>query len=842
MECALCGLPVGRSAATHVLDGRTLCFCCPGCQQVFLILFNSPDGVPMDFRETELYKACVESGIIPREEEGISSLEVPADSRIQEPSPPPLSLTMKVEGMWCPACSWLIEEVLHKTGGILESQVFFLSDLAHVKYYPHLLTPQEILDRISRLGYRPSLLQDASKGSQEKKDLLLRLGTSSILTANIMMISYALYYGFFQELSRAAVAYLSLPLLGMATPVIFYGGWPILRRGFQGIRYGHTCMETLISIGVLSAYLYSIFQIFRGSLHLYFDTASMLITLVLVGKYIETHAREKVSRGITDLYQLANQKVRLFTPTPIFPHQGGGRLAEGALPYGVSSATPRDERKGGKECWIPAKNVRPGDQFSVFAGERIPLDAQIISGQGNIDESVLTGESRPIRKRPGEEVGGGVLLLDGELILRATRVGGEGSLGQMITLTEEALSKKNPAELLADQITRWFVPLILIVATLTSFYVWSINFSIDEALLRSLTVLVISCPCALGIATPLVKVAAMGLGRSRGILIRDPAALERVKDLDALVFDKTGTLTEGNFSLQEIITEGVTEQEALSQVASVETYSDHFLAKEILREARRKSAKMEEAAAFEEVEGMGVKGLVGAREVFVGNRQFMAKFLIDLSSSLEKRASPLESRGKTVVFFGWDHRVRGFLVFGDSIRPGVAELVQKLQTRKIMTWVVSGDARETTRAVAEELAIEHFRGQTLPHDKVKLIERLQKDGHRVGMVGDGINDAAALARADVGFALGTRMNIIREVSDFVLLADDPTRVLEILDLSALTVKTIRQNLFFAFVYNGLAIPLAVVGFINPLIAVVAMFASSLTVIGNALKISRKKTL
>jgi len=232
---------------------------------------------------------------------------------------------MKVEGMWCPACSWLIEEVLHKTGGILESQVFFLSDLAHVKYYPHLLTPQEILDRISRLGYRPSLLQDASKGSQEKKDLLLRLGTSSILTANIMMISYALYYGFFQELSRAAVAYLSLPLLGMATPVIFYGGWPILRRGFQGIRYGHTCMETLISIGVLSAYLYSIFQIFRGSLHLYFDTASMLITLVLVGKYIETHAREKVSRGITDLYQLANQKVRLFTPTPIYPHQGGGR-------------------------------------------------------------------------------------------------------------------------------------------------------------------------------------------------------------------------------------------------------------------------------------------------------------------------------------------------------------------------------------------------------------------------------------------------------------------------------------------------------------------------------------
>jgi heavy metal translocating P-type ATPase len=804
-------------------------------------LFNSPDGVPANFQETELYRACLESGIIPRKEEDLGAYEPQADSRNPESFLPPLNLTMKVEGMWCPACSWLIEEVLRKTTGILESKVLFLSDLAQVKYYPHLLRPQEILDRISRLGYRPSLLQEASKSSQEKKGLLLRLGISSILTANIMMISYALYYGFFQELSRSAVAYLSLPLWGMATPVIFYGGGPILRRGFHGIRYGQTSMETLISIGALSAYLYSIFQMFRGSIHLYFDTAAMLIALVLLGKYLETHAREKVSKGMTDLYQLANQKVRLFTPTPTLPRIFSPPLAGGGLPWGVSSATPKGEGEGGRERWISARDAKPGDEFLVLAGERVPLDGRIITGQGNVDESILTGEPRPIKKRPGEEVRGGILLLDGKLTLRTTRVGEDSSLGQMITLMQETLSKKNPAELLADRITRWFVPLILILAAITAFYVWSVNFSIDEALLRSLTVLVISCPCALGIATPIVKVAAMGLGRSRGILIRDPRALERVKDLDTLVFDKTGTLTEGNFLLQEIITEGASEQEALGRLASVEAYSDHFLAQEIIRRAREKSVKMEEATAFEEFEGMGVKGFVGGREVFIGNRQLMNKFGVDLSSSLEKRAFSLESRGMTVVLCGWDQQVRGFLVFGDSIKRGVPELVKKLQARKIITWVVSGDAQETTRAVAEELGINQFRGQALPQDKVELIKSLQQKGHRVGMVGDGINDAAALARADVGFALGTGINITQEASDFTLLASDPTRVLEIFDLSALTMKTIRQNLFFAFLYNGLAIPLAVAGFLNPLIAVFAMFASSLTVIGNALRISTKSS-
>ena len=829
MKCDLCGLPLGRSKVQQAVGEGILHFCCPGCQQVFLILSTSSEGMPANFRETELYKACLESGIIPREEEDLSSREASEEIPNLESSPPPLPLTIKVEGMWCPACSWLIEEVLRRTKGLLEPRVFFLSDLVQVKYFPHILSPQEILTRISRLGYRPSLFQEGEAIAREKKDLQLRLGVSSILAMNVMMISLALYAGFFRDLSQAAIGYFSYPLWLMTTPVIFYGGLPILRKAYAGLRYGRASMDTLISVGALAAYFYSLVQMARGSLHLYFDTASMLITLVLLGKYIETHAREKISAGITDLYKLANQKVRLFSPIQVLPHIFSPHVAGGGL--------GEDE----KERWILAKDAKPGDKFLVLHGERVPVDGRVCSGQGDVDQSIFTGEAMPVKKGPGDEIMGGVLLLEGDLKLEVTRVGQESTLGQMIALMQEALSQKNPVELLADRITRWFVPCIFLVSGAVALFLWRSNSSVDEALLRSLTVLIISCPCALGIAIPLAKVAAMGVGRAKGILVRNPEALEQAKDLDTFVFDKTGTLTEGNFSFQEIIAEGVSRQEALGRVASVEAFSTHFLAKEIVRKAQKESVKMEEAAAFEELEGMGVKGTVEEKEVFIGNRRLMNKFRLDLASSLENRAFSAESRGMTVVFFGWDGRVRGLLVFGDSLKRGVPDLVRKLQARKMIIWLVSGDAPATTRAVAEESGINEFRGQALPQDKVELIRSLQQKGRRVGMVGDGINDAAALVQADVGFALGTGTDIIQEASDFTLLAAEPTRILEVLDLSALNARTVRQNLLFAFLYNGLAIPLAVAGLLNPLIAVFAMFASSLTVIANVLKISHKKT-
>jgi Cu+-exporting ATPase len=435
----------------------------------------------------------------------------------------------------------------------------------------------------------------------------------------------------------------------------------------------------------------------------------------------------------------------------------------------------------------------------------------------------------------------GTLLSGGELIIQATRVGRESSLGQMIALMQEALEKKNPAEVAADRITRWFVPAILAIAGATGLSLGLFHAPGDEILLRSLTVLVIACPCALGIATPLVKLASVGLAKSRGILVRDPAALEAMKDLDVLVFDKTGTLTEGDYSLREVVpSKGMEAGRVLSLAAAVEARSSHFLARETVRKAREASLPFEEAADHETLEGMGVRGRVDGLEILVGNRRLMARENLTVDPVQEEKAQAAEARGMTAVFAGWAGRARGLLLFGDSLRPGISGMVRDLHARGISTWLVSGDSRETTRAIALQSGIPHFRGEILPQEKAGLVESLRAKGHRVGMVGDGINDAPALARADVGVALGTGTNILQEASDLTFLAPDPTRVGVAMELSDLTVRTIRQNLFFAFLYNCIAIPLAVSGWLNPLVAVLAMLISSLMVTGNALRISKAK--
>jgi heavy metal translocating P-type ATPase len=817
-KCALCGLPVGRSKAAQRVNGEDLPFCCQGCLHVFLILFNRPDGVPLNFKETDLYRTCIESGIIPRDENDLISRELTSGAGEEAVSRAPGQegmgyvddMAVKVEGMWCPACAWLIEEVLRKTQGILDVRAFFLSDTVQVKYLPQSLSAETLLEKIRGLGYRASRFTDSEGRSSEKKDLLLRLGISSFLTANVMMISFALYFGFFEDLTREGVGYLSYPLAVLAAPVLFYAGYPILRRGLAGIRYGNPSMDTLIAVGAAATFFYSVVQAAKGSLNVYFDTASMLITVVLLGRTIEVHAREKVSGGISELYRLANRKVRLRTQY--------------------------------KERWVSPEAVSPGDEFSVVAGEMIPLDGRILGGQANVDESILTGESKPLRKRIGDEVMGGGRVMEGSLILRSTRVARESSLGQMIRMMEETLSTKNPFEVFSDRLMHWLVPLVLVLAGGTAFYLHWTGEPLDVALLRAVTVLVITCPCALGIASPLAKVAAIGVGRAKGILIRDPLALERVKNLDVFVLDKTGTMTKGDFSLQKVITYHVSEEEALRLVAAVEVHSDHFIAKETVRKAREKGIPFEKATGFESLDGEGVRGVFGEKEIFIGSRDLMRTQGMEIPSSLDQDALVVESQGATVTFFAWDRNVQGLLSFGDSVKEGGREVIQGLRAKGIKIYLVSGDSEQTTRAIARELGVDGFLGKALPKDKVEVIKRLQGEGLRVGMVGDGVNDAAALAQADVGFALGAVASISKDHADVILMGDTPARILDVIDLSSLTMQTVRQNLFFAFFYNALGIPLAMAGLLNPLVAVFAMFASSLSVIGNTLRIMRKSNV
>ncbi len=812
--CSLCGLPVGRAGVTFAVNDEEHQFCCPGCRYVFQILFNSPDGIPANFRETQLYKACVEAGLIPRNAEDLTRWQVPEDG-----APPSVSqtrqdedhlaqeLTLRIDGMWCSACAWLVAEVLRKTPGILEADVVFASDLAHLKYLPHRTRPEEMIAGIERLGYRAALFSDETEGAADRKELLMRLGVSAILTANVMMISFGLYGGFFEDLGATAIQYLSIPLALLATAVLVYGGFPIFRRALMGLRHGATSMDTLIAVGTSAAYLYSVIQMTRGSIHLYFDTATMLVTLVLLGKTIETGARDRVSRGMRELHQLARQKVRIAAGT--------------------------------RETWVTAEAVQPGDQFLVHAGERVPVDGCILAGKASLDEALLTGEARPVTRIAGQEVMAGSLLLQGPVRFRAIRVGPESTLGQMVTLLQQALRQKIPAELLADRITRWLVPGVLVLATVTAATLWARGVSPDDAILRAVTVLVITCPCALGIATPLARVAAIGVGRDQGMVIRDAGALERLTAIDWMVFDKTGTLTQGVFALRQIVSVAVSEDELLRQAAAVEFHSDHFLARAIVAKAKETTLEVEPASRFEVMTGMGVQGEVRCvGQVIVGNRLCMQIHGLDLSGDLDAQAQVWEEQGATVVFCGWAKQVQGLFIFADALRPNALATLDGLRSRGIGIQLVSGDSQQTTGAVARNLKINHCVGQALPQDKVAVIRELQHQGRRVAMVGDGINDAAALAQADVGIALGLRAKLTHEASDITILANDPARLIAAIQLSSRTAGTIRQNLSFAFLYNVLGIPLAIAGWLNPLIAVCAMLASSLTVIGNTLRLTR----
>ena len=797
--CSLCGSPAGNSGTSQIEDGSVLRFCCPGCRQVYLILSGESGALPADFRETEIYRACVEARIIPGNEKSESS---PPPT----PGVPLLDLTFKAEGMWCPACAWLIGEVLKKIPGVFDPRVSFISDTVTLKYSPIRVAPKEIAARVEKLGYQARLSGEKAPRAA-KGDLLLRLGVSSIFAMNAMMLSWAVYFGFVKELSPVAVSYFAYPLLALTAPVVFYGGAPIFRRAWAGIRLGYGSMDTLIALSTLAAFAYSVARMAQGSIHLYFDTAAMLVTVVLFGRYIEAHAKERVlGEARAGLEEVSLRKARL-----------AGR---------------------GFEKWVAAEAVNPGDRFVVRGGERVPLDGRIVSGRGLLDLSVVTGEPEPVPRGNGEEAAAGSLLVDGELKILATAAARESSLQKITDLMEKSISLKTSGEQAVDAASRLFAPVIIAVTAGTAVVLWLSGTPLEEIILRSLTMLLISCPCALGIAVPIVRAAAIGLGRRKGILIKNPDALEKIPRLDTIVFDKTGTATEGKFVLLHVVCDEFNEREIISRVGAIEVESSHFLAREVLRRAHDLGLFLEKAPNSEELDGMGVTGVVKGDVVFAGNRRLISRIRAQIPQSLDAGASHDEDEGLTAVFFGWQEKVRGYLAFGDPLRQGMKELVHQLHSRGLKVILLSGDGMRTTAAAARSLGISDFYGQKVPEEKAGFIKSLKDEGRRVAMVGDGINDAGALAAADVSFAVGAGHDITNEAADLIIMGGKLTRIIETFDLAALSVRTTRQNLRFAFLYNVTAIPVAAAGLLNPLIAVLAMFMSSLTVIGNALRLSR----
>ncbi len=701
-NCDLCGLACGRRPYAQQIREHERFFCCLGCMNVYLILSES-GGEGKDFRETELFKRSLELGLISQPDAASPKAPVAAGNQDDTPCE---ELLLHVRGMWCTSCAWLIEYALAKLPGIANVEASFATDLIKVKYRPQHIPPSRITERIHSLGYEAKEFRASEESNDtEKRDLLLRLGVAGFLWMNVMYLSLTFYISFFEHISDSIRRYVPFFVWALATPVVFYSGYPILRLAWRGLRNRTIRAEALLSLGILTAYFFSIVQAFRGDSHIYFDTACVIVTLVLAGKMIERNAKDRATRWITQLHRWMPNKVRLIA--------------------------------NGQERFAAIDALEPGQLFVTKAGEHIAADGVIAAGESHTDESLLTGESVPVSKQPGDRVAAGSINLDGVLQIRALRTATDSTLARMVAMVENALTRRSPLEKTVDRVARVFVPSVVCVAVLTFLSLWLLGAaSLATSLMRAITVLVIACPCALGLATPLAITAAMGSASRRGILFRDSQVLEALRRVDAVVLDKTGTMTEGTFSLLDLalckheclqpvlVNAGGAEfenrvrkrefegfafadarLEALSLLASLEQYSEHPLGRALVAFAKSAGAVITDASAIEIIKGLGITGIVRGRRAFIGSRRLLKEEGIAVTRDLEDQVHGWEAEGKTVTFFGWDGELHGAAAFGDRIRDGARELVAHLKRKNISVYVVSGDSKATVQWVASSVGV-----------------------------------------------------------------------------------------------------------------------------------------
>ena len=810
--CDLCGLPLRYGTVNTTFSGNTYAFCCNGCRQVFTILMESTDSPnPEAFRETDLFRQCRAKGIIPGSEEELTGTDnthaetAPLTSALDRNHV--LMLKLRVSNMWCSACAWIIDESLKKTPGVVDSTCNFSTDRLQVVYDPIKVTSHQIIEAIGRLGYRTAAPGESEKTTERRREFV-RFAVSAFLTMNIMMLSFALYTGFFTDLSPENAAKISWPMFVMATAVLIYGGYDFYKKAWAGLRNAAFSMETLIITGALSAYFFSTYNLFAGSIHLYYDTASMLITLVLLGKTLERRAKGKVSEDLENFFALMPTKVR---------------ICSGNFPKGRYAAI---------------EQLAAGDIFRVGETDIVPADGQILSGNGSVDESSLTGEALPITKKPGDYIRSGVRVQQGRFKIKAEKVGNDSTLGQMMQIIEKTLLTKTPIEGKTDVILQWFVPVILVLAATTGLVCRFMGLSLEASILRAVTVMVISCPCALGIAIPLARVAGISIAGKMGILVRNFTAFELAGRITAFVFDKTGTITDGNWTLQKIVAFApYDENQALELAAGLEQNSDHSIGREILRQARKQNIKPATLNNIQTEEN-GVTGRFDSEILKIGSADFLKDTTVKFNQLLK---SDYDQQGFafSYVYRSVADQPAAVFVFGDRIRNGAGATVEKLLQRGFQLTLVSGDGIETTRAIAKDVGIHDACGGQMPDDKVTIVKTLQGHNHSVAMVGDGINDAPALVQADLSLAVHSGANLGEEVADVTLMRAEPEQLVDFLIFADAVNKKISQNLIFTFAYNAISIPMAMSGLLTPLVAVSAMLLSSISVIGNTLMLVRK---
>jgi Cu+-exporting ATPase len=759
---------------------------------------------------------------------------------------PATRTSLSIGGMTCASCVAHVEEALKGVSGVVNATVNLATERATVEYLPSVAGAAELRRAVMAAGYRVEGTDaEASGGDREEPERLakvkeIRYFRDRVITSAVL--SVIVFVGSFRDslfhFLPASIGNHYL-LWALSTPVQFWAGWYFYQHGFGLLRHRTINMHTLIALGTSVAYFYSVavalfpgFFTSRGfPAEVYFDTAALIIALILLGRYLEVLAKGRTSEAIRKLMGLQPRMARVV--------------------------------RYGEEMEIPVETVAVGDVVIIRPGEKLPVDGEVLEGHSAVDESMLTGESMPVEKGPGVVVYGATINRTGAFRFRATKVGRDTVLAQIIRLVEEAQGSKAPIQRLADRVSAYFVPAVVGVA-LVAFVIWSFvgpSPAFLYAMLTAVAVLIIACPCALGLATPTAIMVGTGKGAQMGVLIKSAEALETLHKVQAVVLDKTGTLTEGKPRVTDLLTRTVTKEELLGLAASVEYGSEHPLGEAIVEAARERSLELEKTQGFEAVPGKGVLARVNGSQVLLGNLRYMQEMGVAVDG-LGDKAGRLAAEGKTPMFVARDGEAIGIIAVADTVKPSAREAVAALHRQGIEVAMLTGDSQRTADAIAKTLGIDRVFAEVLPQDKAAYVKALQAEGKRVAMVGDGINDAPALTQADVGIAIGTGTDIAVESGDVVLMQGDVLGVLDAIRLSKATIRAIKQNLVWAFGYNTALIPLAAgilypvfagsgvpdalrpvlgeYGFLNPILAALAMAFSSVSVVANSLRLRRMR--
>lgn len=726
----------------------------------------------------------------------------------------------QLEGMTCAACANRIEKGLNKIPGVTKATVNFAMETAHVEYSPSEVSVSDMQKKVQQLGYK-AILKTENEGTQDHREKEVKNQKRKLLLSAIL--SFPLLWSMVGHFSFTSWIYMPEIFMNpwvqliLATPVQFYVGKQFYVGAYKALRNGSANMDVLVSLGTSAAYFYSLYLtiawlIGDGGAHhgpsLYYETSAVLITLVIMGKLFESLAKGRSSEAIKSLM---------------------GLQAKTALVV-----------RNGQEISIPVDEVIAGDIVLVRPGDKVPVDGEVVEGTSSVDESMLTGESIPVEKKIGDAVIGATINKNGMLKIKATKVGKETALAQIIKVVEEAQGSKAPIQRVADVISGIFVPIVVGIAVL-AFLVWFFFVTpgdFAEALEKAIAILVIACPCALGLATPTSIMAGSGRAAELGILFKGGEHLEQTHKIDAIILDKTGTVTKGKPELTDIITHG-DEANFLRLVGGAEKNSEHPLAEAIVAGIQEKGLSLPGTESFEAIPGFGIKAVVEGKELLIGTRRLMEKFEVDAKQAYESM-SVLEEAGKTAMLVAIDNRYAGMVAVADTIKETSKDAVSRLKDLGIQVIMITGDNERTAKAIAAQVGIDHVLAEVLPEGKAEEVKKLQAKGKKVAMVGDGINDAPALATADIGMAIGTGTDVAMEAADVTLMRGDLSSIPDAIFMSRKTMRNIKQNLFWALGYNTLGIPIAAIGLLAPWVAGAAMALSSVSVVLNALRLQRVK--